>query len=61
MDAGNKLIKSELISEGVVNGVLVNVRGVTEKALKNNAVSVILAHNHPGGSLIASAEDVGLT
>ncbi len=61
LDAGNKLIKSELISEGVVNGVLVNVRGVTEKALKNNAVSVILAHNHPGGSLIASAEDVGLT
>lgn len=61
LDAGNRLIKSELISEGIVNETTLNLREIAEIVLKNNASSVILAHNHPGGSLMASMEDIKTT
>ena len=36
-------------------------RIVLETAFRNNADGVIFAHNHPGGVLAPSREDLGLT
>lgn len=49
------------LSEGVVNATAFSVRQLVEAALRHGAVSVILAHNHPGQSTEASREDVEAT
>jgi DNA repair protein RadC len=36
-------------------------RDILKMALANDCSSIILSHNHPGGSLRASKEDVALT
>ena len=58
LDSKSRLISSVLISLGSVNETHVYTRNIAEAALKCNAVSIILAHNHPGGTLTPSAEDV---
>ena len=49
------------ISHGYLSGTLVHPREVFKRALLNNAASIILAHNHPSGSLRVSAEDYEVT
>lgn len=50
-----------LISEGTVKDALVHPRHVIEVAVRHRASSVILAHNHPGGSAKPSTQDHKLT
>ena len=57
LDSQKRVIKCQELSRGVVNAVTVDVRRVLETALKNRAVSVILAHNHPDGAAVNSRED----
>ena len=47
--------------EGTINEAPVYPRLVVETALKHGASSVILAHNHPGGSLKPSQGDIHVT
>ncbi|HCT64383.1 MAG TPA: hypothetical protein DIC60_03785 [Lachnospiraceae bacterium] len=61
LDSQCKLISSALISIGTVNETHVYTRNVVESALKFNARSIILAHNHPGGSLVPTTSDVETT
>ncbi|MCK4401502.1 DNA repair protein RadC [bacterium] len=61
LNTANRPVKAETIHVGTVNKAVVYPRKVVEYALKNKAVSVILAHNHPGGSLTASEEDKNIT
>ena len=49
------------ISQGGITGTLVDVRILAKYALDCLAVSVILAHNHPSGTLKASAADKEIT
>ncbi len=49
------------VGEGDVNCVNVPIRRAVEAALSSNAVSVILAHNHPSGFAIPSREDIETT
>lgn len=58
LDAKCKLLCCREISEGTVNAAGVSVRKVVEAALAVNATSVIMAHNHPSGVAVPSAEDV---
>ncbi len=51
----------EVISVGTLNESLVHPREVFEVAIKNNAASVIFAHNHPSGSLEPSEADILVT
>ena len=46
---------------GTVNETHVYIRSIVEAAVKFNASSIIVAHNHPGGSLVPSSEDVSTT
>lgn len=52
---------SALVQEGTINEVAVYTRLIVELALRHNAHSVILSHNHPGGSLTPSKEDIDIT
>lgn len=49
------------ISTGSVKGCIVDTRLIFAAALKANAVSIILAHNHPSGNLEPSTMDKTLT
>lgn len=61
LDARHQLIKTETISIGTVDASIVHPRDVFGPALKYNAVSVIIAHNHPSGDPEPSHEDVLVT
>ena len=57
LNSTNKLLAVETIQEGTVNKSAVYPRKIVERALYNNAVGVIVAHNHPGGGLKPSQDD----
>lgn len=57
LDSKNKIISCREISRGVVNGTDISIRAIAEQALSCKATSVIIAHNHPDGVPLPSAED----
>lgn len=61
LDAKCKVLCCRMVGEGSVNSANVPVRRVVEIALAANASSVVLAHNHPSGLAIPSAEDIQTT
>lgn len=61
LDARNQNIKREIISIGTLNTNLVHPREVFESAIVHVAAQVIIAHNHPSGSLEPSSEDHEVT
>jgi len=56
-----QVLHATLIAEGTVNQAHVYPRKVVEAAIRHKAASIILAHNHPAGSLIPSESDIRLT
>ncbi len=61
LNNSNKVIKSEQLSKGGITGTIVDVRLAFKQALQLGAVSIILAHNHPSGTLKPSQADIQLT
>lgn len=61
LDSRNQEIKREIISIGILNESLVHPREVFEGAIKNNAASIIVAHNHPSGDVTPSYDDIEIT
>ena len=57
----NMVISIETISVGGLNFSSVHPREVFKPAIKHSAAGMILAHNHPSGSLEPSKEDIQLT
>ena len=57
LDSRRSIIKCCEMGRGAVNNVSINTRRVVEKALKEKACSVIIAHNHPRGIAVPSRED----
>jgi len=57
----NKMIRSVCISKGGITGTVVDIRQVYNIALREQATSIILAHNHPSGNVKASQTDYNLT
>ncbi len=49
------------LSKGGISGTVVDVRIILGIALKCNASGIILVHNHPSGSMIASEADKQIT
>lgn len=58
LNARNQLIHQEILSIGTINENMIYPREVFEPAFLQNAVSVIVAHNHPSGDLTPSHEDI---
>jgi|JUEG02.1.fsa_nt_gi DNA repair protein RadC len=61
LDNSNSIIELRTVSQGTTNMAVVYPRDILKMALANDCSSIILSHNHPGGSLRASKEDVALT
>ena len=61
LDAKLKVLDCQEVGEGSINYASVPVRRVVEMALEAGATSVVLAHNHPSGIAIPSADDVQTT
>lgn len=61
LDSCNRLIATDFISEGSSNEVLVDIQKILRCAILRKAHCVILAHNHPGGFLNPSPEDIDAT
>ena len=61
LDAKCKVLCCKEVGEGSVNSAAISVRKIVETALGANASTVVLAHNHPSGVAIPSAEDVHTT
>ena len=57
----NKVIQKQLLNKGGITGTLVDVRLVLKNALEFGATGLILAHNHPSGTLKPSEADQQLT
>lgn len=60
-DVRSRLIECVEVSRGTVTTAHVYPREICKLALKHNAVSVILAHNHPSGIAEPSPADKALT
>lgn len=61
LDSKYKVLCCRELGEGDANCVNVPLRKAVEIALRTNATIVILAHNHPSGLAIPSAEDIDTT
>lgn len=61
LDAKCKVLCCKEIGEGSINSANVPIRRIVETALGANASSVVLAHNHPSGIAVPSAEDIQTT
>ena len=61
LNNSNKVIDKIQLSKGGITGTLVDVRLTLKKALELGAVAIILAHNHPSGTLKPSMADKNLT
>ena len=61
LDSAGNLINTCKMGEGTSDSVAVDKRAVLETVLRNNADTVIIAHNHPGGVAAPSREDLILT
>ena len=57
----NQIVYKTQISKGGISGTLVDVRVLFRIALEHFATSIIVAHNHPSGSLKPSLEDIQIT
>ena len=61
LNTRRKLIKVELISQGLVDTLLAHPREVIKPAIAANATAVVLVHNHPSGDPTPSAADIKVT
>jgi DNA repair protein RadC len=61
LNKSGKVIHLETISEGGIDATIVDTRIILKKALEQNAVNIVLCHNHPSGSLKPSKADEHLT
>lgn len=61
LDATHGIITSETVAQGTITANTVYPREVIKLALKHNAAAIVVAHNHPSGSLQPSSEDIRLT
>lgn len=61
LNRANKINHFEIVSEGGITGTVADPRVILRKALEQDAVNIILCHNHPSGSLKPSRSDEQLT
>jgi len=60
-NGAHEVISIHISTIGLVNKTVAHPREVLTHAIKDNAVAIIVAHNHPSGSLKPSDEDDEIT
>lgn len=61
LTTSNRVIERQRISQGGVQGTVVDHRLVVKRALELLATKLILVHNHPSGAATPSGADLSLT
>ncbi|MCK4962100.1 MAG: DNA repair protein RadC [Anaerolineales bacterium] len=61
LDTRNRLIRTIEVYRGSLNTSLIRVGEVFRDAVRSNAASIIIVHNHPSGDPTPSPEDVSVT
>ena len=61
LDSKNRVIREDLVSEGILTASLVHPREVFAPAIREAAGGLVLVHNHPSGDPEPSAEDLEVT
>jgi DNA repair protein RadC len=61
LNGANEVIATRVVSVGLVNKTQVHPREVFADSITDRATAVIVAHNHPSGSLEPSREDFEIT
>jgi DNA repair protein RadC len=61
LNVRQRLIRTEKVSTGILDSILVHPREVFKHAVAGNASSVVLAHNHPSGDPSPSEADIRVT
>ena len=61
LDSKGALLGIKCVATGVVNEAYLHIRDIVEEAIRRNAVSVIIAHNHPSGDPHPSPADIDMT
>lgn len=62
LDVKNRLLRTEVITIGSATETLAHPRDIFRSAVQQgDTVRLIVAHNHPSGSLEPSSEDIALT
>jgi DNA repair protein RadC len=61
INRNHRLLGELEISRGGSNAVVVDPQRLFKEAVLRDARAIILAHNHPGGTLEPSQHDMGLT
>jgi len=61
LNNSNNTIGYAKISQGGITGTVVDIRLIAKYAVESLATGVILAHNHPSGTLLPSQADINIT
>ncbi len=61
LNRASKVLGIADLSSGGTNGCILDLKVVFQYAIKANASSIILAHNHPSGNLKPSEADIAIT
>ena len=61
LDGANRVIRKRIVTIGTLNSSLVHPREVFAPAIEDRAAAIIVAHNHPSGSLDPSPADQEVT
>lgn len=61
LDHANRILAAHLVSKGTPVASDVNVREILRYALSDNAVKLLIAHNHPSGLALPSKADLNAT
>jgi DNA repair protein RadC len=61
LDIKNRVISVELVSVGSIDETIARPAEIFRAAILANAAAIVVAHNHPSGSLEPSSEDLSLT
>ena len=61
LDSDCKIISTVPVGKGTVDKVQVYIRDIVKLVMESKAVYVLIAHNHPNGTLMASHNDLQFT
>ena len=61
LDGRHRIIACDVLAKGTIDRAAIDARVVAQLALQHNACALILAHNHPSGVAVPSADDIMFT
>lgn len=61
LDTRNRVLKIETVYKGSLNAAIIRTAEIFRPAIKENAASIVIAHNHPSGDPSPSSEDIRAT